>query len=106
MINAEALSKCKKGVAILNVARGGIIDESALLDAINAGTVKGAALDVFETEPPVGVGAELAKHKNVIATPHLGASTLEAHLGHEASRLAFSCLERQSKLTTTMVCLD
>jgi len=78
MINAEALSKCKKGVAILNVARGGIIDESALLDAINAGTVRGAALDVFETEPPVGVGAELAKHKNVIATPHLGASTLEA----------------------------
>jgi len=78
MINADTLSKCKKGVTILNVARGGIVDEAALLDKLNAGHVGGAGLDVFESEPPTGVSAELAKHPKVIATPHLGASTLEA----------------------------
>jgi len=77
-INASSLSRCKPSVRILNVARGGIIDEQALLDKINAGLVAGAALDVFETEPPTGAGAELAKHPKVIATPHLGASTIEA----------------------------
>ena len=77
-INAESLSLCKPTVRILNVARGGIVDEAALLENINAGLVAGAALDVFETEPPTGAGAELAKHPKVIATPHLGASTIEA----------------------------
>jgi len=78
MINADTLSVCKKGVAILNVARGGIVDEQALLDKLNEGIVSGAGLDVFETEPPKGVSLQLAQHPKVIATPHLGASTLEA----------------------------
>ncbi len=76
MINAETIAKMKNGVRIINVARGGIIDEKALLDALNSGHVKGAALDVFETEPPTYW--DIAKHPNVIATPHLGASTEEA----------------------------
>lgn len=78
MINEKTLALCKPTVRILNVARGGIVDEAALLKGLNAGTVAGAALDVFETEPPTGVSLELAQHKNVIATPHLGASTIEA----------------------------
>ena len=76
LINGEAINKCKPGVKIINCARGGIIDEAALLKGLETGQVSGAALDVFEEEPPK-VEA-LFKHENVIATPHLGASTKEA----------------------------
>lgn len=76
MINRETLSRMKDGVMIINCARGGLIDESALYDAIVAGKVGGAALDVFETEPP-GENPLLSLDK-VICTPHLGASTKEA----------------------------
>lgn len=78
MINADSLSKMKKGVRIVNCARGGVIDEPALLQALNSGQVKGAALDVFEEEPPTYW--DIIKHPNVIATPHLGASTEEAQV--------------------------
>ncbi|XP_001600828.1 hydroxypyruvate reductase [Nasonia vitripennis] len=79
LINATTLAKCKKGVYIVNVARGGIVDEEALLHSINAGHVAGAALDVFIEEPPKNpVTLELIKHPKVVATPHLGASTAEA----------------------------
>ena len=60
----------------INVARGGIIDEKALLDALNSGQCGGAALDVFEEEPPVDL--KLIQHSGVICTPHLGANTREA----------------------------
>jgi len=76
LLNDETLSRCKKGVRIINCARGGIVDEKALLRALDAGRVAGAALDVFETEPPKG--NPLLAHARVIATPHLGASTEEA----------------------------
>jgi len=76
MINAEAFSRMKDGVYIICTARGGIIDEKALLDALNSGKVAGAALDVFETEPPVF--KELINHPKVIATPHIGGQTNEA----------------------------
>ncbi|PIQ87572.1 MAG: phosphoglycerate dehydrogenase [Candidatus Omnitrophica bacterium CG11_big_fil_rev_8_21_14_0_20_45_26] len=76
LINDEAFSKMKKGVYILNCARGGIIDETALLRAIESGKVRGAALDVFESEPPKS--NPLLKSERVIVTPHLGAATLEA----------------------------
>jgi D-3-phosphoglycerate dehydrogenase len=66
----------KDGVRIVCAARGGIIDESALLNALNSGKVAGAALDVFEKEPP-GL-TELVSHPRVIATPHIGAQTVEA----------------------------
>ncbi|MFE8695615.1 phosphoglycerate dehydrogenase [Cytobacillus sp. FJAT-53684] len=78
LINEHALSKTKKGVFFLNCARGGIIDEQALAKYIGNGHVAGAALDVFETEPP-GENP-LLKFDHVIATPHLGASTKEAQL--------------------------
>jgi D-3-phosphoglycerate dehydrogenase len=78
LINAQRLSLMKKGVRILNCARGGIIDEKALHDAILSGKVAGAALDVFEDEPPLS--SPLLELENVIVTPHLGASTVEAQL--------------------------
>lgn len=76
LINAEYLAKTKKGVRLINCARGGIIDEQALVDAVNSGHVAGAAIDVFEHEPPENT--ELTHHPNIIVTPHLGASTEEA----------------------------
>ncbi len=76
LLNAEAFSRCKKGVRIINCARGGIVDEQALLGALNDGRVAGAALDVFEIEPPKG--NPLVGHPRVVVTPHLGASTEEA----------------------------
>src|SRR5690606_20107534 len=72
----EAFEKVKKGVQIINCARGGIIDEDALYEAIVSGKVAGAALDVFEEEP--FSNHPLLDLPEVIATPHLGASTIEA----------------------------
>lgn len=77
MVNKEAFGKMKKGVRVLNCARGGIIKESDLLDAIESGHVAGAALDVYEVEPPPADFA-LRNLPQVIMTPHLGASTGEA----------------------------
>ena len=76
IINAEAIAKMKKGVRIINCARGGLVDEAALAEAIGSGHVAGAALDVFETEP--AKDNPLFGLPNVICTPHLGASTTEA----------------------------
>ena len=76
ILSAEALTKTKKGVRIINCARGGLIDEKALKAAIDSGQVAGAALDVFETEP--AKENVLFGNEKVVATPHLGASTNEA----------------------------
>ncbi|RLL46770.1 phosphoglycerate dehydrogenase [Oceanobacillus piezotolerans] len=76
MVNAKAFQLMKNGVYIVNCARGGIIDEDALYDAIVSGKVAGAALDVFEEEP--FVDHKLLELPEVVATPHLGASTIEA----------------------------
>ena len=76
LIGPMAFMQMKDGVRIVSTARGGIIDESALLDALNQGKVGGAALDVFGKEPP-GL-TELVAHPRVIATPHIGAQTSEA----------------------------
>ena len=76
IINAEALAKTKKGVRIINCARGGLIDEAALYDALKSGQVAGAALDVFLEEP--AENNPLFDLHNVICTPHLGAATTEA----------------------------
>ena len=75
-INATVLDQCKDGVYLLNCARGGLIDEQALLAALESGKVAGAAVDVFEEEPPTN--SPLLKHDHLIATPHLAASTREA----------------------------
>lgn len=79
LIGAESIAKMKKGIRIVNCARGGIIDEAALLAALDSGQVGGAALDVFENEPPAK-DDPLVMHPKVVATPHLGASTGEAQL--------------------------
>ncbi|EOD47161.1 hypothetical protein GTA08_BOTSDO11986 [Neofusicoccum parvum] len=80
MIGKAELAKMKPTARLLNVARGGVIDESALLEALESGTVAGAAIDVFTTEPPEpdSPAARLVAHPKVVATPHLGASTVEA----------------------------
>lgn len=76
LLNKAAFDQMKDGVMVINCARGGIVDEKDLNDALNSGKVAGTALDVFETEPP---GASpLFAHDRVICTPHLGASTKEA----------------------------
>lgn len=79
MLNDETFSKMKKGVRIVNVARGGVIDEEALVRALDAGTVAQAALDVFTVEPP-SQDSKLVQHEKVTVTPHLGASTMEAQV--------------------------
>ncbi|XP_058113815.1 D-3-phosphoglycerate dehydrogenase 1, chloroplastic-like [Magnolia sinica] len=80
IFNDESFAKMKKGVRIINVARGGVIDEDALVRALDNGTVAQAALDVF-TEEPAPKDSKLVQHENVTVTPHLGASTVEAQEG-------------------------
>jgi D-3-phosphoglycerate dehydrogenase len=77
IISADAIEKCKVGVKIINCARGGLVDEEALLAALELGKVSGAGLDVYEKEPPDSSN-QLLKHPKVVCTPHLGASTEEA----------------------------
>ncbi len=76
MLDAEQFEKMKDGARLVCAARGGIIDESALLAALESGKIAGAALDVFASEPPGAT--ELVKHPKVIAAPHIGAQTVEA----------------------------
>jgi D-3-phosphoglycerate dehydrogenase len=76
LINAASIAKMKKGLRIVNCARGGIVDEDDLRAALDSGQVAGAAVDVFETEP--AKKNVLFGHENLIATPHLGAATQEA----------------------------
>jgi len=80
MLNAERLAKAKKGVRIVNCARGGLIDETALVEALKTKHVASAALDVFEVEP-LPADSPLRGLPNLILTPHLGASTAEAQEG-------------------------
>lgn len=76
MLGAQAFSQMKDGVRLVCAARGGIIDEAALLAALNSGKVAGAGLDVFTAEPPGQT--DLVSHPRVIGTPHVGAQTVEA----------------------------
>jgi len=78
ILSRENIAKCKKGVRIINCARGGLVDEAALKDALDSGHVAGAALDVFETEP--AKESPLFGTPNFVCTPHLGASTTEAQV--------------------------
>ena len=78
MIAEKELKKMKKTAFLINTARGGVVDEKALLDALNAGLIAGAGLDVFESEPPTDW--QLVKHPKVVATPHLSSSTEEGQV--------------------------
>jgi D-3-phosphoglycerate dehydrogenase len=94
ILNAENLAKCKKGVRIINCARGGLIVEEDLKAALDSGQVAGAALDVFAVEP--AKDNFLFGHDNVIATPHLGASTTEAQ-----ENVALQVAEQMADYLTT-----
>lgn len=76
LIDSDAIARMKPGVRVINCARGGIVDEASLAEALKSGAVAGAAFDVFETEP--ATASPLFNLPNVVCTPHLGAATLEA----------------------------
>ena len=95
LIDRDALAKVKKGARIINCARGGLVDEQALYDALQEGTIAGAALDVFSEEPP-SADNPLLQLEQVIVTPHLGASTKEAQEG-----VAFTVAEQMRDFLLT-----
>lgn len=78
LIGADALSRTRDGLLLVNCARGGLIDEVALLEALESGRIAGVAMDVYEQEPPPPAIAALARHPHAICTPHIAASTSEA----------------------------
>jgi len=80
MISAAQFNKMKKGSYIINAARGGVVDEKALMAALDAGRLAGAALDVFEQEPDPN--PDLVTRVNVVCTPHIGAESEEAQVGN------------------------
>lgn len=97
LISATTLAKCPKGVRVVNVARGGIVDEAALFEALESGQCGGAAVDVYPEEPPKSeTTKKLINHVRVVATPHLGASTSEAQV-----RVAVEVAEQFIALTGT-----
>jgi D-3-phosphoglycerate dehydrogenase len=77
VIDAEAISRMKPGVWLINTSRGGLIDEEALLEGLESGQVGGAALDVFRREP-VDAGHPLLRHPNVVVGSHNGSNTADA----------------------------
>ena len=99
LLDAGRIAKIKPGALIVNCARGGVIDEAALLEALDKGRVKGAALDVFAVEPPEDF--TLAKHPRVVATPHLGAQTREAQvrISTETAKMVVKALEGSLAVT-------
>jgi D-3-phosphoglycerate dehydrogenase / 2-oxoglutarate reductase len=94
MIDKAQFEKMKTGVRIVNCARGGIVNEAALYDALTNGKVGGAALDVYAEEPPTDW--KLAKLDNVICSPHIGAQTKEAQ-GRVAAEVADKLIEFSKK---------
>jgi len=107
MISEKEFSLMKKGVRILNCARGGIIDEEALVRAIEAGKIAGAAFDVYEEEPPKN--SKLLKLDKVVLTPHLGASTEEAQVNvaiDVANTVRDALLGRGIRNAVNVPCVD
>ncbi len=88
MLNGETFGQCRKGVLVINAARGGIVDEQALVEALDSGQCGGAAVDVYESEPPPE-DHPLRSHPRVLVTPHLGASTGEAQQAVSVSAAQF-----------------
>lgn len=88
-IGKAQIDMMKDGAVLINCARGGVVDEAALLEALNSGKLRGAGIDVFEVEPATNV--ELINHPNVSVTPHIGAATVEAQtrIGAEVVQVIF-----------------
>ncbi len=108
LIGARELERTKKGCRVLNVARGGIIDEEALIDALRSGQLAGAGLDVFSSEP-LPADHPLRQAPHVVLTPHLGASTYEAQetVAREAAQLLIDFLLRGSvQFAVNMAAVD
>jgi D-3-phosphoglycerate dehydrogenase len=108
LVDADVLKALRPGVRIVNCARGGLVDEAALVAAIDAGHVAGAAFDVYEPEPPAPDSA-IVVHPKVLVTPHLGASTEEAQLAVtiEAARLLIDFFDKgQVRFAVNMPTLD
>lgn len=99
MLGSEQLALLKPGALVINCGRGGVLDEEALLAALEAGTVAGAGLDVFAKEPPPDF--RLAGHPRVVATPHIGAQTREAQerIATEIARMVVAALEGSLAVT-------
>ncbi len=107
MFSDEEFAQMKQGVRIINCARGGIVDEAALARAIESGKVAGAALDVFETEPPKDFS--MFKLEKLVATPHLGASTEEAQVNvaiEVCKQVADALLGRGCRNAVNVPCVD
>lgn len=94
VIGAREIAMMKDGAFLINCARGGVVDEKALLEALNSGKLAGAGLDVFEEEPPKNM--ELLRHPKVTLTPHIGAQTHEAQarIGDEIVEILLSWAKR------------
>ena len=99
LVGADQLAALKPGARLVNCARGELVDESALLDALESGALAGAALDVFGEEPPRSeVLKRLIAHPHVVATPHIAASTVEAQadVGVQIARQVLAALRGQN----------
>ncbi|MEM6455374.1 MAG: phosphoglycerate dehydrogenase [Acidobacteriota bacterium] len=99
LIDAERLAQMKQGALLINCGRGGVVDEAALLAALESGQIGGAGLDVFAQEPPTDY--DLASHPRVVGTPHLGASTKEAQLriSTDTARMVVKALDGSLAVT-------